>query len=116
MDEMTDFRAEEREAQQAEQQQLRDPELQAKIDAENNALGAVAYARQMYGNGLGISGLYPAQQHYDPAAAVRNQAFSAAMQVHAHRTTNHHEILECARAFEDYLKGHPEYAEATLAA
>lgn len=110
MDEMTDFRAEEREALQAEQQQPRDPELQAKIDAENNAMAQQAYARQTYGSGLGgLSGLYAAQQHYDPAHALRNQAFSAAMQVHARRTTNHHEILECARAFELYLSGRDVY-------
>jgi len=90
------------------------PELQAKMDEELHLqrMQSILNRRQ----GVSIGGLNAAQMHYDPAADIRSRAFASAMQVHAHRTTNHHEILECARAFEDYLKGHPEYAEATLAA
>ncbi|HKJ63725.1 MAG TPA: hypothetical protein VKA94_17280 [Hyphomicrobiales bacterium] len=95
MDEMTDFRAEEKEAEQAQKEQIAEEQAQVMIDAKRHAL---------LQNAIGIGGALGPQFHWSPEQEIRNTAFSYAWQ-NCGRSADYEEIIRVARAFESYLKG-----------
>jgi len=59
----------------------------------------------MMQQGTQLGGLASAQFHWSAANQIRHAAFSSAIDIHRHRTTNHEQIIESAKAFETYLNG-----------